>query len=206
MRHKWNRGRENRTAGVGNQSGGGWRDDPTQCGPSPKATCYQALRRGPPFNLHLNTFQSTHSFAFISPIISENGQMSRQHNAAAYHQPGEAHTWCQFSQPGSIHRHVPNWQLQLIHIQETFQLDLLLVTKLFCSLKFPRLPKSLPSFPFHLSSLCLHLCPFGSHGKRGGKWFSVASDFHYLFSIRPTYLWKKKQHVERKWQAEIQPH
>lgn len=27
--------------------GGGWRDDPAQCGPSPKATCYQALRRAP---------------------------------------------------------------------------------------------------------------------------------------------------------------
>jgi len=40
------------------------------------------------------------------------------------------------------------------------------------------------------------------HGKARGEWFSVASDFQYLFSIRPTYLQKKKQHVERKWQAE----
>ncbi len=55
-------------------------------------------------------------------------------------------------------------------------------------------------------SVCGSGCLFGSHGKRRGKWFSVASDFHYLFSIRPTYLWKKKQHVERKWQAETQPH
>ena len=55
-------------------------------------------------------------------------------------------------------------------------------------------------------SVCESGCLFGSHGKRRGKWFSVASDFHYLFSIRPTYLWKKKQHVERKWQAETQPH
>lgn len=46
----------------------------------------------PPFNLHLNTFQSTHSFAFISPIIFENGQMSHQHNAGAHHRLGEAHT------------------------------------------------------------------------------------------------------------------
>lgn len=40
------------------------------------------------------------------------------------------------------------------------------------------------------------------HGKARGEWFSVPSDFQYLFSIRPTYLQKKKQHVERKWQAE----
>lgn len=40
------------------------------------------------------------------------------------------------------------------------------------------------------------------HGKARGEWFSVASDFQYLFSIRPTYLREKKQHVERKWQAE----
>lgn len=32
---------------CGDRRGGGWRDDPTQCGPSPKATCYQALRRAP---------------------------------------------------------------------------------------------------------------------------------------------------------------
>lgn len=38
---------------------------------------------------------------------------------------------------------------------------------------------------------------FGCHGKTGAEWFSVASDFHYLFSIRATYLSKKKLHVER---------
>lgn len=40
------------------------------------------------------------------------------------------------------------------------------------------------------------------HGKARGEWFSVAPDFPYLFSIRPTYLREKKQHVEGKWQAE----
>lgn len=40
------------------------------------------------------------------------------------------------------------------------------------------------------------------HGKARGEWFSVASDFQYLFGIRPTYLREKKQHVEGKWQAE----
>lgn len=196
MRLKWNRGRENRTVGVGNRRGGGWRDDPTQCGPSPKATCYQALHRGPPFNLHLNTFQSTHSFAFISPIISENGQMSRQHNAAAYHQPGEAHTWCQFSQPGSIHCRVLIWQLQLIRIQETFQLDLLLVTKLFCSLKPP--PKISPSFLSHRNSLCLCVCArLGAMGKReanDSQWLlisTICSALGPLISERKSNMWRE---------------
>lgn len=145
--------------------------------------------------------------------------MSSQHNVGAYHRPGEAHTWCQFSLLGSIHCRGLIWQLQLFPIQETFQLDLLVVTKLFLLIEvffllFFFFSFSVPPPPFHLSlpslivtpSVCASVCLFGSHGKRRGKWFSVASDFHYLFSIRPTYLWKKKQHVERKWQAEIQPH
>lgn len=70
---------------CGDRSSGGW-DEPAQCGPSPKATCYQAERRAL-FNLHLNTFHSTCSFAFISPIIFGNGQMSSRHNVGAYHRP-----------------------------------------------------------------------------------------------------------------------
>lgn len=89
------------------------------------------------------------------------------------------------------------WQLQLFPIQETFQLDLLAVTKLFCSLSFfflsspnthpPPPPPPLSRYPHRTVTPSVREpgCLFASHGKRTGKWFSVASDFHYLFSIRP---------------------
>lgn len=91
--------------------------------------------------------------------------------------------------------HIQIWQLQLFPIQETFQLDQLAVTKLFCLLSFSFIPNTHPPppppplsrYPFRsvTPSVCESGCLFASHGKRTGKWFSVASDFHYLFSIRP---------------------
>ncbi len=114
---------------CGDGNSRGW-DEPTQCGPSPKATCYQAERRGS-FNLHLNTFHSSRSFALISPIIVGNGQMSSWHNVGAHHHREKPHTWCQFRTPGSFQCSGPIWQLRFFAVQETFQLDLLAETKLF---------------------------------------------------------------------------
>lgn len=190
MRHKRPEKKGTHWCGDGNSRG--W-DEPTQCGPSPKATCYQAERRGS-FNLHLNTFHSSRSFALISPIIFGNGQMSSWHNVGAHHHREKPHTWCQFRTPGSFQWAGPIWQLRFFAVQGTFQLDLLAVTKLFLAhLRgfFP--PFSPPRSPSLRETGRL----FGCHGKTGAEWFSVASDFHYLFSIRATYLSKKKQHVER---------
>ncbi len=116
---------------CGDGNSRGW-DEPTQCGPSPKATCYQAERRGS-FNLHLNTFHSSRSFALISPIIFGNGQMSSWHNVGAHHHREKPHTWCQFRTPGSFQCSGPIWQLRFFAVQGTFQLDLLAVTKQFCA-------------------------------------------------------------------------
>lgn len=91
MRHKCNRGSENRTAGVGIAEVGAGGTIQHNVALHLKQLVIRRYAE-PPFNLHLNTFQSTHPFAFISPIIFENGQMSRQHNAGAHHWRGEAHT------------------------------------------------------------------------------------------------------------------
>ncbi len=187
---------------CGDGNSRGW-DEPTQCGPSPKATCYQAERRGS-FNLHLNTFHSSRSFALISPIIFGNGQMSSWHNVGAHHHREKPYTWCQFRTPGSFQCSGPIWQLRFFAVQGTFQLDLLAVTKLFCAHLRGFSPPPFLS-PSRTPSLRETGLLFGCHGKTSAEWFSVASDFHYLFSIRATYLSKKKQHVEREWQSEIQP-
>lgn len=181
---------------CGDRSSGGW-DEPAQCGPSLRATCYQAEHRGL-FNLHLNTFHSTPSFAFISPIIFGNGQMSSHHNVGAYHRPEEptpdANLACldllivmarSDNSGSSQSRGVFNWicfwwQNCFAHGRIFFAPP--------------------PTLSMRDAGRL-----FGCHGKTSGEWFSVASDFHYLFSIRPTYLSKKKQHVEREWQAERQP-
>lgn len=91
MRNKCNRGSENRTAGVGMEEAGAGGMIQHNVALHLKQLVIRRYAE-PPFNLHLNTFQSTHPFAFISPIIFENSQMSHQHNAGAHHRPGEAYT------------------------------------------------------------------------------------------------------------------
>lgn len=201
---------------CGDRSGGGW-DEPAQCGPFLRATCYQAEHRGL-FNLHLNTFHSTPSFAFISPIIFGNGQMSSRHNVGAYHRPEEptpdANLGCldlfivmaRSDNSGSLQsRGVFNWIC--FWWQNCFAHGRILFHQTKIHPPTPPPPSLLPSLSLS-NSLSLSLRDaarlFGCHGKTSGEWFSVASDFHYLFSIRPTYLSKKKQHVEREWQAERQ--
>lgn len=112
--------------------------------------------------------------------------MSTQHNATAYHRlPRRPQVPIYSSRFFSFCLLILTTGV-LLSVRGTFQLDLLVVTKLL---------------------LCweegvLWLSVYRCHGKARGEWFSVASDFQYLFSIRSTYLQKKKQHVERKWQAE----
>lgn len=112
--------------------------------------------------------------------------MSTQHNAAAYHRlPRRPQVPIYSSWFFSFCLLILTTGV-LLSVQGTFQLDLLVVTKLLlCWEEGGSLIERL--------SRC--------HGKARGEWFSVASDFQYLFCIRPTYLQKKKQHVERKWQA-----
>lgn len=181
--------KETHWCGDGNSRG--W-DEPTQCGPSPKATCYQAERRGS-FNLHLNTFHSSRSFALISPIIFGNGQMSSWHNVGAHHHREKPtpdanlglldlfSVLARSDNSGSLQsRGLFNW------ICLRWQNCFALIWEVFPPFSPPRAPSLRETGRL-----------FGCHGKTGAEWFSVASDFHYLFSIRATYLSKKKQHVER---------
>lgn len=133
--------------------------------------------------------------------------MSRQHNVRAYHRPGEAHTWCQFSLLGSIHCHGLIWQLQLFPIQETFQLDLLVVTKLFCSLSFfffffllllfpPLFRLALPlssSLP-PSASLGVYLGAMGKGEANDSQWLlisTICSALGPLISERKSNMWRE---------------
>lgn len=143
--------------------------------------------------------------------------MSRQHNVGAYHRPGEAHTWCQFSPLGSIHCHGLIWQLQLFPIQETFQLDLLVVTKLFCSLSFsfffwPPLPSNMHTHthntnphpnPSRLTlasslppsvSLGVYLGAMGKGEANDSQWLlisTICSALGPLISERKSNMWRE---------------
>ena len=144
--------------------------------------------------------------------------MSSQHNVGAYHRPGEAHTWCQFSPLGSIHCHGLIWQLQLFPIQETFQLDLLVVTKLFCSLSisfffcYPHNPPpsstttttTTTPFPSRSPSLASSLPPsvslgvyLGAMGKgeaNDSQWLlisTICSALGPLISERKSNMWRE---------------
>lgn len=129
--------------------------------------------------------------------------MSSQHNMGAYHEPGEAHTWCQLKRLGSIHSRVLIWQVQLFPVQETFQLDLLVVTKLFCSLSlfFPFILVSI-SPPFFLSShpSLLSAGPgvyLGAMGKveaNNSQWLlisTICSALDPLISERKSNMWRE---------------
>lgn len=136
--------------------------------------------------------------------------MSSQHNVGAYHRPGEAHTWCQFSLLGSIQCRGLIWQLQLFPIQETFQLDLLAVTKLFLLievffsssssflfLSHPRLSIFLSLLPSSLPpSVRLGVC-LGAMGKgeaNDSQWLlisTICSALGPLISERKSNMWRE---------------
>lgn len=134
--------------------------------------------------------------------------MSSQHNVGAYHWPGEAHTWCQFSPLGAFHGHGLIWQLQLFQIQETFQLDLLVVTKLFLLIEVffrLRIPPCPTLNPFCLTlplasslppSVSLGVC-LGAMGKgeaNDSQWLlisTICSALGPLISERKSNMWRE---------------
>lgn len=191
MRHKRPEKKGTHWCGDGNSRG--W-DEPTQCGPSPKATCYQAERRGS-FNLHLNTFHSSHSFALISPIIFGNGQMSSWHNVGAHHHREKPHTWCQFRTPGSFQCAGPIWQLRFFAVQGTFQLDLLAVTKLFRAHLRGFFPLSLPLALLLSVRPGVYLGAMGKPVPNDSQWLlisTICSALGPLISQRKSNMWRER--------------
>lgn len=204
MRHKCDRGRENRTAGVGiaEVGVGGMIQHNV-------ALLLQQLviRRyaEPPFNLHLNTFQSTHSFAFISPIIFENGQMSRQHNAGAHHRPGEAHTWCQFSPLGAFSWPYPDLTTAALPNPGDFSIGSARGDKIVLLIEFffhPQIPPPLllclaiplsPSLP-PSASLGVYLRAMGKGQANDSQWLlisTICSALGPLISERKSNMWRE---------------
>lgn len=143
----------------------------------------------PFFNLHLNTFHSAGSFAFISPIIFGNGLMSGRHNAEAYRRLGEPTPDANLT----FHHDCPIWQLGLLAVQKTFQLDLLAVTKLFC----PRKRFSLSLFSLLLSRSkrpSIYLGAMGKPAPNASQWLlisTICSALGPLISQRKSNMWRE---------------
>lgn len=95
------------------------------------------------------------------------------------------------------------WQLQLFPIQETFQLDLLLVTKLFCSLSFSFICYPPPPFCLTLAlasslplsvRLVVYLWAMGKGQANDSQWLlisTICSALGPLISERKSNMWRE---------------
>lgn len=131
-------------------------------------------------------FVPFNSFALISPIIAANGRMSPRHNAAAYHGPAAAAPGAPFSpQP-------PPSRLARPRRPGDSAIGFAGGDKIVAERRAGGGGGGGGGWGGGgLLSGRLSRC----HGKARGEWFSVASDFQYLFSIRPPLISGSKSNM-----------
>lgn len=167
---------------------------------SPRLVIKQPARA--PSDLHENAPAPIHSFALISPIRAANGRTSPRHNAAAHHRGGggtrcpdhsSSHSPPAFQAPYFLGGGGGRWQAPLV--PGTPQLDFLAVTKLSPAGRGGGGGKARGV----LFWAGVYQAAMGKREASDSQWLLISS---ICSALGPTYLREKKQHVERKWQAE----
>lgn len=131
--------------------------------------------------------------------------MSHQHNVGAHHQPGEAHTWCQFSPLGAFSWPYPDLTTAALPNPGDFSIGsarsdkiVLLIEVFFhpqppppplLSLAIPLSPSLPPS-----ASLCVYLRAMGKAQANDSQWLlisTICSALGPLISERKSNMWRE---------------